>query len=187
MDSNKIHDRGVVAKSNRLGGIRVGLGVCGGIGSVEVVKIIREIRRHGASVDAFITRSVENFITPLSIEWASERPVVKESTARVEYLDAFDAVVVAPLTLNTLSKAAVGICDNPVTLLIAGQIGRHGPLLFVPTMNQSLFEHPSFIAHRRCLEQWGARFMDCPLEESRLKMPAPERFVTEIESIVGRG
>src|SRR4051794_40084167 len=46
--SQKIADRGVQTKSQRLAGRRIALGVCGGIAAVETVKVARELRRHGA-------------------------------------------------------------------------------------------------------------------------------------------
>jgi phosphopantothenoylcysteine decarboxylase / phosphopantothenate---cysteine ligase len=170
-------DIGVQTKSDRLVGAKVALAVCGGIGAVETVRLAREIRRHGAEVTAFFTPSVENFITALSVEWACNRPVVRTLGPEVSHLDPYDVVLVAPATLNTISKSAQGLADNPVTLLIASQFGRKGKLLFVPTMNSVLWGHPLYAEYRKRLESWGALFLEGASEEERIKMPDPEALV----------
>jgi len=169
-----IADRGVKSKSDRLRGKHIGLGVCGGIASVEVVKITRELRRHGADVKAFFTPSTSQFIGEISVEWATGHPVTTAVGAHVEHLDSFDLVLIAPATLNTITKCALGICDNAVTLLVAGQLGRKAPLIFVPTMNVSLSHHPAYATSVATLKSWGGRFLEQPVEEGRLKMPSPE-------------
>ena len=182
--NQQILDRGVELKSQRLSKKQIALAACGGIAATELVKIIRELRRHGAEVTPFLTPSVEDFISAMSIEWAANRPVIVEPTVEVDHLDPFDAVVVAPATLNTIAKAAVGISDNSVTLLIASQLGRRGPLLFVPTMNLALREHPAYDEHVKRLEKWGATFFASEAEEDRLKMPPPEKFVDAVVALV---
>ena len=176
-----ISDRGVQTKSRDLEGRHLALGISGGIGSVEVVKIIRELRRHGARVTPFLTEHAEAFITPLSVEWAAGEKAVRQPGAEVDHLDAFDLVVIAPATLNTIARSAVGIADNAVTLLVASQLGRKGRLLFVPTMNAQLRAHPAYAEHVARLEGWGARFLAGDLEEDRLKMPTPEMLATAVK------
>ena len=173
-------DRGVERKSDRLKGKRLALAACGGIGAVELVRVTRELRRHGAQVTLFITPAVTTFISELSLEWAAGSKVIREAGADVDHLDTYDLVLVAPATLNTISKSALGITDNVVTLLIAGQLGRKAPLLFVPTMNVQLRNHPAFAEHVARLQQWGARFFPSEVEEDRLKMPAPETILEHV-------
>lgn len=161
-------------KSDRLSDKWIGMGICGGIGSVETVKSIRELRRHGAKVTAFFTPSAEDFITHMSVEWAAGNPVVKKMDARMDHLEPYDLVVVAPATLNTITKCALGISDNPVTLLVATQLGRKKNLCFVPTMNADMASHPVYLDHVKQLKSWGAKFLTQEEEEDRLKMPSPE-------------
>lgn len=173
-----VADKGVTRKSVSLKNKRVALALTGGIASTEGVKIIREFRRHGASIFPFMTKDAERFITPLSIEWAANRKLVGDIGADVENLEEYDAVVVAPATLNTLSKAALGIADGPVSLLIASQLGNRTPLFFVPTMNQSLRQHPKYLENKETLESWGAKFYPEVVEEERIKMPDAVSLVT---------
>jgi phosphopantothenoylcysteine decarboxylase/phosphopantothenate--cysteine ligase len=176
----KVADSGVKAKSQRLAGRRIAWGVCGGIAAVETVKAIRELRRHGARVSPFFTPSVEQFISEMAVAWAADESVTSTIGAEVDHLEDFDLVVVAPATLNTIAKAAVGIADNAVTLLLAGQLGRRAPVLFVPTMNLALQKHPAFAEHAERLERWGAEFFSSPVEEDRIKMPGPDALAAKV-------
>jgi len=179
-------DLGVNAKSSRLAGCTIALGIAGGIAAVETVKLVREWRRHGAEVTAFFSPDAKRFITPLSLEWATGRPVIEEAGADVDHLSTYDLVVIAPATLNTLSKAAAVITDTPVTLLLAGQFGRQGKVLIVPTMNEQLAKHPGYEEIVGRLKKWGAVFCQAPVEEGRLKMPAPELVAEETLRILKR-
>ncbi len=175
--TKSVADKGVSRKSLGLKGKRLALALTGGIASTEGVKIIREFRRHGALVSPFMTKDAERFITPLSIEWAAGQKIVTDIGSEVENLEEFDLVVVAPATLNTLSKAALGIADGPVSLLIASQLGNKTPLFFVPTMNLSLRNHPRFLEHKEVLESWKAKFYPEVAEEGRIKMPEASLLV----------
>ncbi len=179
-----MRDTGVEIKSDRLRGKRVGFGVCGGIGSVESVRLIRELRRHGADITAFLTPSALRFITELPLAWATQNPVQSEAGSEVQHLDDFDLVIVAPLTLNTLTKMALGLTDNAVALLAAGQLGRRGTLLLVPAMNGQLVRHPLYADYVARLEQWGAKFYRDEEKEGRLKMPTPEEFGEWVQKVV---
>ncbi len=182
--TSPLEDKSVELKSNRLSGHSIAVGVCGGIGSVEVVKIIRELRRHGADITAFFTPSVAQFITPLPVEWASGHQVVRSLDSEVEHFDDFSLVVIVPATLNTISKAASAIADNAVTMLIASQIGKKTPLLFVPTMNVVLSRHPKYLENKKQLEAWGALFLGSDVEEGRLKVPSPEVLANEVLKVL---
>lgn len=177
-------DRGVEKKGTDLDGMHLALGVCGGIGATEVVKITREFRRFGATVTVFTTPSALQFITETSLEWGSNQKIIKEATAGVEHLDPFDGVIVAPATWNCMAKCAAGISDNAVTLLVSGQLGRKKPVIFVPTMNIQLKNHPLYGQVVRTLLSWGVQFFESPEEEDRLKMPAPEALVRYVKQYV---
>lgn len=179
---NQIPDRGILSKSKGLKDLKVAFAVCGGIGSVESVKMIRELRRRGARVQAFMTPSAARFITAFSLEWATEHPVFTEETSEAEHLREFDLVVVAPATLNTISKSALGIADNVVLLLIASHLGAKRKALFVPTMNAQMWQHPLFPIYSQTLKGWGAEFLESKEEEGRIKMPDPISFADWVET-----
>lgn len=180
-ESSVLKDTGVESRSTRLLGRRIAVAITGGIGAVEVVKIIREFRRHGASVGAYLTPDAEKFITPLSVSWAANGNLVRTLTEMAEHLERFDCVVVVPATLNSISKAALGIGDNAVTCLVANQLASRGKILFVPAMNVSMLNHPLFEEHRSKLEGWGARFLQNEVIEARVKVPEPMQLIDVVE------
>jgi phosphopantothenoylcysteine decarboxylase/phosphopantothenate--cysteine ligase len=175
-----ISDRSVQKISKALLHKRVALAVSGGIGATEIVKIARELRRHGAQVHAFLNPEALRFITALSVEWATENKVVLEAGARVEYLDEFDFVVVSPATLHTISKAALGLSQTVVDLVIANQLGKKRTILFVPAMNESLWDHPVLPEHLKQLEDWGAKIFPAAKNEARVKVPDAKELITWI-------
>ncbi len=176
----KNQDLGVKAKSARLSGVSIGLAVCGGIAAVETVKLARELRRHGAVLTPFLSPTATDFVGAAALEWACDKAPIQKPRPSVDHLEAFDLVLVAPATLNSLAKAAAAITDNVVLLLIASQFGRKAPVIFVPTMNEQLAHHPHFKDIKKRLESWGAIFTKPTEEEGRWKMPETQALVAQI-------
>lgn len=179
-----IQDKAVEKKSSRLDSKRIAFGVCSGIGAVEVVRIVRELRRHGAEITVFTTDATEQFVGKTSLEWASGRAVVDRLTAQVDGLDDYDLVVIAPLTLNTLVKISSGLCDGPVTMVTASQIGKKGRVLLFPAMHLSLSQHPTFQKSIDTLAEWGVSTVVPDAEEGRYKMPSPESLANRVLEIL---
>lgn len=175
-----LKDRAVEALSEKLSRKHIALALSGGIGATESIKIARELRRHGATVQAFLSPQAKRFVTPLSIEWATENKPVLKAGPRVEYLENFDLVLVSPATLHTLSKAALGISENVVDLVVANQLGLQKPLVFVPAMNEALWNHPILKKHLETLMNWGAEIFPSKNEESKIKIPDAKELVSWI-------
>ncbi len=62
-----------------------------------------------------------------------------------------------------------------VALLVACSLGAKVPILFVPTMHETMMTHPLYGTYVKKLESWGTEFMS-GFDEGRLKMPAPEKL-----------
>ena len=178
-------DTGVESLSSRLDGVSIAVGVCGGIGAVEVVKIIRQLRRHGARVTAFMTPDSLQFVTELSVSWACETSAIVHPSARVEHLQSYDIALIVPATLNTISKCALALCDNVVTLMVATHLGRRRPLVFVPSMHEDLKNHPLYSFHRDQLAAWGAQFLESSPAEGKIKVPLVDNIVGAVIELWG--
>lgn len=170
-------DLSVKSLSQSLKGKKIALAISGGIGATEAVKIAREIRRHGGQVKAFMSPQAQKFITPLSLEWATLEKPVLQAGPRVEYLESFDAVLVCPATLHTLSKSALALTQNVVDLVIANQLGSLGRVLMVPAMNQQLWDHPVLKDYLEKLSAWGVKLYPSKEEEDRIKVPEAKGLV----------
>lgn len=65
------------------------------------------------------------------------------------------AMIVAPATVNTVNKWAVGIADTlALGLLVEGQ-GKGLPIVAMPFTNAAMARHPAFLASLARLREWG--------------------------------
>lgn len=71
-----------------------------------------------------------------------------------------DALLVCPLTFNSGSKWALGIADNRPMSLMCESLGAGIPIVAVPMVNESLWQHPSWAGHLKVLSNAGVVFVD---------------------------
>jgi len=129
-------------------GKRVLLGVTGGIAAYKVAFLIRLLKKSGAEVKCILTPASCDFISPLVVSTLSENPVGIEFWNKedgtwnnhVEYGMWADVFVIAPLTANTLSKMAIGSCDN---LLLATYLSMKSKTIIAPAMDLDMYAHPT--------------------------------------------
>lgn len=172
-------DLSVKIKSDLLRGKKIGLCVTGSIGAVECVKLGRELRRFGAEIDAYMTPSAQKFITPASLEWATAGKVITDFTPTAEHIVQADLVLVAPATLHTINKIALGFADNVVTTTIASAWGQRLPIVFVPAMHESLSKNPVLEKNLAWLKQDpNLFFLEPKWEEGKAKFLDIETIVS---------
>jgi len=162
------------ARSHRLKGRRIALGVTGSSAAIEAPKLARELIRHGAEVRAYMTAPSHQILHPYALEFATRREVVVELTGMVEHLEAYDLVVVAPATANTVAKIAHGMADSPVTDLV---LSTGGQVLVSPAMDGKMYENPRVQENLTRLREGGILLVDPLLEEGKAKLPPIERLV----------
>jgi phosphopantothenoylcysteine decarboxylase/phosphopantothenate--cysteine ligase len=167
-------------KSNILEGKRIALCITGSIGSVEAVKLARELIRHGADVYSYMTRTALKFLGKESMLFATGHEPVVELTGRDEHLYEFDAILVAPATADIISKAACGIADDAVSTLILGNLRK---CIFVPAMDMRMYTNPIFAENLEKLKKY-AKFIEPRMEEGKAKMPDVERITANLMNIL---
>ncbi len=181
-------DHSVDLKFKTLKDRKIVLCVTGSIAAVETVKLARELRRYQASVQAILTASAEKFITPLALEWATQQKVITQLSSQAEHIVDADLVLVAPATLNTLNKVALGFADNPVTTTLASAWGQKLPIVFVPAMHDSLAHNPVLEKNRILLKNEKTfYFIEPKHEENKEKFPDAEVIVSEVSHILSQG
>ena len=153
--------------------------VTGSVAAVETVKLAREFRRQGHSVKAFMTHEATKIIHPNALEFATGQEVVLELTGKIEHVKyaQTDLVLVAPATANTISKFAYRISDNPVNTLLITAYGHDTPIVFVPSMHDSMYDAVSENVEK--LKEDGIIFLNPRLEEGKAKFTAIEDIVLE--------
>ena len=153
--------------------------VTGSIAATETIKLAREFRRQGHTVKAFMTKEATKIIHPNALEFATGQEVVLELTGKIEHVkySQADLVLVAPATANTISKFAYKISDNPVNTLLITAYGHDTPIVFVPSMHDSMYDAVSENVEK--LKGEGIKFVNPRLDEGKAKFPAIEDIVLE--------
>lgn len=180
-------------KSRSLDGKRIVLCITGSIAAVETVKLARELIRHGAEVQGVMSPSARTIIHPYALEYATGRKAITEITGDVEHVaycgqrkEAYDLLLIAPCTANTIGKIASGVDDTPVTTFATTAIGSKMPIMIVPAMHGSMFEHPLVKENIRKLEGIGITFIMPKIEEGAAKIPPNEEIVLKVERALSR-
>ena len=163
----------------RCGLMEIVLCVTGSIAATETIKLAREFRRQGHSVKAFMTNEATKIIHPNALEFATGQEVVLELTGKIEHVkySQVDLVLVAPATANTISKLAYKISDNPVNTLLITAYGHDTPIVFVPSMHDSMYDAVSENVEK--LKDEGIKFVNPRIDEGKAKFPAIEDIVLE--------
>src|SRR5687768_2908561 len=149
---------------NDLQGKRIVLGLTGGIACYKAAELCRALVKEGAAVQVVMTEAAERFITPVTMQALSGRPVYtsqwdgRESNnmPHINLSRDADAIVVAPCSADFIAKLAVGRADELLSLMcLARPIGR-APLLLAPAMNREMWAHPATQRNMAQIAQDGA-------------------------------
>ena len=145
--------------------------VTGSVAAVESVKLARELKRQGAEVKCFMSDDACNIIHPNSMEFATGQEVVLELTGGIEHVKyaQADLILVAPATANLISKFAYKIADNPISTLLITAFGYSTPIIFVPSMHDSMYK--SISENIQKVKDEGIIFLEPKREEGKAKFP----------------
>lgn len=131
-----------------LAGKHLVLGLTGGIAAYKAAEFARRAQDHGATVQVVMTEGATHFITPVTMQALTGRPVfVDQWDARqpnnmphIDLSREADAIVVVPASTDFIAKLANGLCDDLLTTMC---IARTCPLLVAPAMNLQMWAHPA--------------------------------------------
>jgi phosphopantothenoylcysteine decarboxylase/phosphopantothenate--cysteine ligase len=145
--------------------------VTGSIAAVESVKLARELRRQGANVKCFMSDDACKIIHPNTMEFATGQDVVLELTGNIEHVKyaQADLILVAPATANLISKFAYKIADNPISTLLLTAFGYSTPIIFVPSMHDSMYT--AINENIQKVKDDGIVFIEPKREEGKAKFP----------------
>lgn len=123
------------------------LGICGGIAAYKCPEIVRLLVKEGFETHVVLTREAEQFVTPLTLQTLSGRPVHRDlfeltqeqQIGHIVLAECAACILVAPATANILAKVVHGICDDLLTTIICAT---KAPVIFAPSMNVHMWENP---------------------------------------------
>ena len=147
-----------------LDGIRVVLGVSGGIAAYRAADLTSRLVQTGALVDAILTESATEFVTPLTFQTLTKRPVytsvfegwTDSTKGHITLADEADVIVIAPATANTIARLAHGMADDMLSVTCLSATPRGIPLVIAPAMEHHMFMHPATQGNLRLLRDRGA-------------------------------
>ncbi|MFH1225237.1 MAG: bifunctional phosphopantothenoylcysteine decarboxylase/phosphopantothenate--cysteine ligase CoaBC [Candidatus Diapherotrites archaeon] len=173
--------------SKRLRGKRVVLALTGSVALVKGFEICRELMRRGAQVQVVMSEAAQKLVSAEMMHYASGRKPITEITGRVEHVEWFgkkgkgDLLLIAPATANTISKIALGIDDTPVTTFATTAIGSGKPVILVPAMHESMYNHAVVKKNLKTLARRGVLVMEPLVQEGKAKLAGVGDIVLEGE------
>lgn len=141
---------------------RVLLGVTGGIAAYKACELCRRLLDTGAEVQVVMTPAATRFVTPLTLQALSGRPVrtdlldpsAEAAMGHIELARWADLVLVAPASADFLARLAAGIADD---LLTTACLATDAPIAVAPAMNQAMWRSPATRRNVATLAEDGVR------------------------------
>ena len=174
-----------------LSGRRILIGISGGIAAYKVCTVVSQLTQMGADVSVAMTDAATNFVTPLTFQALSGRPVYTSQWEHVESQDpqhislarAADCMLIAPCTMDMCARLASGRTDDMVSLLVSAIDRRERPVLLAPSMNAAMWSQPSTQRNIQTLKDDGFTVIDpaagwqaCRTEGAG-RLPEPEDLI----------
>ncbi|TFW10550.1 bifunctional phosphopantothenoylcysteine decarboxylase/phosphopantothenate--cysteine ligase CoaBC, partial [Oxalobacteraceae bacterium OM1] len=176
-----------------LSGKRIVLGMTGGVACYKVAELTRGLVKQGASVQVVMTQAATQFITPVTMQALSGRPVytdqwdarIPNNMPHIDLTRDADALVIAPCSADFLFKLAHGACDDLLsTLCVARPMML--PVLVAPAMNVEMWQNPATQRNVGQVKADGIRLMGPDAGEQACgetgmgRMLEPEQLLEEV-------
>ena len=175
---------------------RIVLGVTGSIACYKALELASKLVQNGALVDTIMTKSSQEFLTPLAFKSITHRDVVTNmydinsefAINHVGLAESADIIVIAPATANTIAKISNGMSDDSLTTTV---LASKCPIVIAPAMDGNMFDNPATQSNIATLISRGV-FISGP-EYGRLasgligngRMTSPKNLVDIITMTLG--
>ncbi len=136
---------------NDLAGKHIVLGLTGGIACYKAAELCRGLVKAGATVQVVMTEAAEQFITPVTMQALSNRPVfgsqwdarAPNNMPHINLSREADAILIAPCSADFMAKLVQGRADDLLSLMCLARPLASVPLLVAPAMNREMWAHPA--------------------------------------------
>lgn len=122
------------------------LGISGSVAAVKVVSLVHDLVSQGHECKVILTRGGLDFVTKTALASMGASVFTDDSadnrtyTSIMEHINLAkwaDYILVVPASANTIAKVANGLADN---LLTATILASSAPVIFIPAMNQQMWQ-----------------------------------------------
>lgn len=139
---------------------KIVLGISGGIAAYKSAELVRALIQEGAEVQVVMSESAMQFITPVTMQALSGKPVyssqwdarITNNMAHIELSRGADVILIAPASADLMAKLSLGLADDLLTTMC---LARDCPLLIAPAMNLQMWGHPATQRSLKRLEDDG--------------------------------
>ncbi|MDP1656695.1 MAG: bifunctional phosphopantothenoylcysteine decarboxylase/phosphopantothenate--cysteine ligase CoaBC [Hylemonella sp.] len=153
---------------NDLAGKHIVLGLTGGIACYKAAELCRALVKEGATVQVVMTEAAGQFITPVTMQALSNRPVYgsqwdareANNMAHINLSREADAILIAPCSADFMAKLLHGRADDLLSLMCLARPMAEVPLLIAPAMNREMWAHPATQRNVAQLKADGAHVFD---------------------------
>jgi phosphopantothenoylcysteine decarboxylase/phosphopantothenate--cysteine ligase len=134
-----------------LAGRHIVLGLTGGIACYKSAELCRLLVKQGATVQVVMTEAAERFITPVTMQALSNRPVYgsqwdarePNNMPHINLSREADAILIAPCSADFIARLVQGRSDELLSLMCLARPALRVPLLIAPAMNREMWLHPA--------------------------------------------
>lgn len=164
-----------------LKGKKIIVGITGGIAAYKIPWLVRLLKKEGAGIQVVMTPFAKEFVTPLTLSTVSGSPVISEFfdkndgtwNSHVDLGLWADAMIIAPLTANSMAKMATGMADNFLMTLV---LSARCPVFFAPSMDFDMFQHPTTTENIKKLQKLGYHYIEPATGELASGLSGPGRM-----------
>ena len=179
---------------NDLAGKHIVLGLTGGIACYKAAELCRALVKEGATVQVVMTEAAGQFITSVTMQALSNRPVYgsqwdareANNMAHINLSREADAILIAPCSADFMAKLLHGRADDLLSLMCLARPMADVPLLIAPAMNREMWAHPATQRNVAQLKADGAHVFDVGSGEQACgetgdgRMLEPEELLEEV-------
>ncbi len=152
--TKQANEEGIQAGGD-LAGRHIVLGLTGGIACYKAAELCRALIKQGATVQVVMTEAAEQFITAVTLQALSGRPVytsqwdsrpvgeLNNNMAHINLSREADAILIAPCSADFMAKLLHGRADDLLSLMCLARPMATVPLLIAPAMNREMWTHPA--------------------------------------------
>ncbi len=144
------------------------MGLSGGIAAYKSAELCRALVKAGATVQVVMTQAAEQFMTAVTLQALSGRPVYTSqwdpreanNMAHINLSREADAIVVAPASADFMSKLLHGGADELLSLMCLARPLDSVPLIVAPAMNREMWSNPATQRNVAQLRADGVHVLD---------------------------